>query len=114
MIKDRVNICLIGAGRAGMIHGRNFASRVPGACIISVCDPSEEACAAAAGELGITDTFTDYREALKDERVDAVVAPFGGYSRTRCKYARRNEKGFWKTWKNTKCARPQNTDRRIY
>ncbi|WP_273150641.1 Gfo/Idh/MocA family oxidoreductase [Enterocloster asparagiformis] len=73
MIKDRVNICLIGAGRAGMIHGRNFASRVPGACIISVCDPSEEACAAAAGELGITDTFTDYREALRDERVDAVV-----------------------------------------
>ena len=72
-MKDIVNLCLIGAGRAGMIHARNFASKVPHARMISVCDPSEEACRAAVLELGIETYCTDYREALKDERVDAVV-----------------------------------------
>lgn len=72
-MKDNVNLCLIGAGRAGMIHARNFVSKVPHARMISVCDPSEEACRAAVLELGIETYFTDYREALEDERVDAVV-----------------------------------------
>lgn len=72
-MKDIVNLCLIGAGRAGMIHARNFGSRVPHARMVSVCDPSEEACRAAVQELGIEAYLTDYREALKDERIDAVV-----------------------------------------
>lgn len=72
-MKDNVNLCLIGAGRAGMIHARNFISKVPHARMVSVCDPSEEACRAAVLELGIETYFTDYREALKDERIDAVV-----------------------------------------
>lgn len=70
---DKVKICLIGAGRAGMIHARNFMSRVPGAEMEAVCDPSEEACRAAVQELGITLYYTDYREALKNEAIDAVV-----------------------------------------
>lgn len=72
-MKDTVNLCLIGAGRAGMIHARNFISKVPYAKMASVCDPSEEACRAAVLELGIESYFTDYREALKNECIDAVV-----------------------------------------
>ena len=38
-MKDEVKVCLIGSGRAGMIHGHNFAGSVPGGKIIAVCDP---------------------------------------------------------------------------
>ena len=37
-MKDEVKVCLIGSGRAGMIHGHNFAGSVPGGKIIAVCD----------------------------------------------------------------------------
>jgi myo-inositol 2-dehydrogenase/D-chiro-inositol 1-dehydrogenase/scyllo-inositol 2-dehydrogenase (NAD+) len=72
-MKDTTGICLIGAGRAGMIHGRNFASRVPHARMTAVSDVSEECAKAAARELGVDAVYTDYREALKDSAVDAVI-----------------------------------------
>ncbi len=72
-MRDIINICLIGAGRAGMIHARNFVSRVPYAKMAAVCDPSEAACQAAVKELEISLYYTDYKEALKNEEIDAVV-----------------------------------------
>lgn len=71
--KDYVGICLIGAGRAGMIHAANFRSRVPNAKIVAVADPFEEAAVKACGELGISKYYLSYREALQDDEVDAVV-----------------------------------------
>lgn len=68
-----VGICLIGAGRAGMIHARNFASRVPNAKMVAVADTVEDMAKAAAQELGIGYYTTDYRNALKRQDVDAVV-----------------------------------------
>jgi len=44
---------VIGAGRAGMIHARNFARRIPGAELAGVVDPAEAARAAVAQELGV-------------------------------------------------------------
>ena len=35
-------ICLIGAGRAGMIHARNFASRVPCAKVTAIADTVQD------------------------------------------------------------------------
>ena len=72
-MKQTLGICLIGAGRAGMIHGRNFASRVKGAKMVAVVDALESACHAACEELGISKYYLDYKEALKDPEVDAVV-----------------------------------------
>lgn len=68
-----VGICLIGAGRAGMIHARNFVSKVPNAKMIAVSDVSEEIAKKAAEELGVENYYTDYKEALKNEDVDAVI-----------------------------------------
>lgn len=68
-----INVCLIGAGRAGMIHARNFKSKVPGALITAVVDPSEQACQAACEELEINRYYLDYQEALKQDDIDAVV-----------------------------------------
>lgn len=56
-----------------MIHGRNFASRVKGAKMVAVVDALESACHAACEELGISKYYLDYKEALKDPEVDAVV-----------------------------------------
>ena len=53
MKKNYRGICLIGAGRAGMIHARNFQRSVPGFRIVSVADPVEEAAASACRELEI-------------------------------------------------------------
>ena len=41
-MKKIINIGLIGAGRAGMIHARNFAFRIPPVCLKAVGDRSGE------------------------------------------------------------------------
>ena len=69
-----IGVCLIGAGRAGMIHARNFASgRVAGACVVSVVEPSEKTRHKHSLELQVEASHTDYRQALDDPSVDAVV-----------------------------------------
>jgi myo-inositol 2-dehydrogenase/D-chiro-inositol 1-dehydrogenase/scyllo-inositol 2-dehydrogenase (NAD+) len=73
MMNDTVGLCLIGAGRAGMIHARNFSSRVPHARMIAVSDVMEESAGKAAAELGLKTWYTDYRKALEDPAVDAVI-----------------------------------------
>lgn len=76
MTTDVVNICLIGAGRAGMIHGENFASSVAGARIAAVAEPNKELRHNAAASLGLdvaTQTAADYRELLDRDTIDALV-----------------------------------------
>lgn len=68
-----LGICLIGAGRAGMIHAGNFQNRVEGARITAVVDVVEENAKAAAQQLGIDTYYTDYHRILDDPTVHAVV-----------------------------------------
>lgn len=75
--KKQVGVCLVGCGRAGMIHARNLQRKVPGARIEAVADANEVAAKAAAEELGISKWSVDYRDFLDDKNVQAmiVVAP---------------------------------------
>lgn len=73
MNKHDLGICLIGCGRAGMIHARNFMNKVPGAHMAAVVDVVEDAAKSAAQELGINTWYTDYHDILKNDDVDAVV-----------------------------------------
>ena len=66
-------VCVIGSGRAGLIHARNFARTVPGARLAALVDPQAEALAAAGRELGVGKLYADYRQALADREVQAVV-----------------------------------------
>jgi len=68
-----IRVALVGAGRAGMVHGRNFAAGVPGARLVAVADPSAEALAVATSELGVERTFTSPEDAATDDGIDAVV-----------------------------------------
>lgn len=73
MEKKELGICLIGCGRAGMIHARNYVNKVPGARMVACVDAVEAAAQAAAEELHVTKVFTDYHDILNDPEVDAVV-----------------------------------------
>ena len=49
-----LGVCVIGGGRAGMIHARNFASgRVPRAELAALVEPVEETRKSACRELGL-------------------------------------------------------------
>ncbi|MDA3834931.1 MAG: Gfo/Idh/MocA family oxidoreductase [Spirochaetales bacterium] len=72
-MSNTVNICVIGSGRAGMIHARNFARSIPGAKLTAMVDPVEEVVKASCAELGISTWYLDYREALAQSNIDAVV-----------------------------------------
>lgn len=73
MGEETIGIAVIGAGRAGLIHARNLAARVPGARLVAIADPVEDACRTAAAELRIARYHLDYREVLRDEEIHAVV-----------------------------------------
>lgn len=68
-----VNACLIGCGRAGMIHARNYKNKIEKARIIACVDAVEEAAKAAAEELGCDKYYTDYKSILNDDSIDAVI-----------------------------------------
>lgn len=68
-----LNVCVIGCGRAGMIHARSYAGRVIGARLSAVCDPFEEARENAAAELGVPRTYADWHDVMADPDIDAVV-----------------------------------------
>lgn len=73
MSQSKISVALIGAGRAGMIHARNFKGSVPHARIAAVCDPVEGAAQAAAEELELEKWYTDYREIMALKEIDAVL-----------------------------------------
>lgn len=73
MSQKKIGVCVIGTGRAGMIHARNFAVGIPQAKLVAVVDPVPEALQSARQELELDTAYTDYQEALRDERINAVV-----------------------------------------
>lgn len=67
-----VNIGVIGAG--GIAQGAHLPAyqNCPNANIVAIADVNEDALKKAAEKFGIPNTFTDYREMLKRDDIDAV------------------------------------------
>ena len=63
MPKDdkKIGICVIGSGRAGMIHARNFARRVSRARLVALTDAHGPTLQAACKELEVETGYQDYR-----------------------------------------------------
>ncbi len=59
--------------QSGMIHAANFRRNVPHASLVAVVDPNEAVAKQAAESLGIDTYYTDYKEALKSDNIDAVI-----------------------------------------
>ena len=60
-----VGICAIGAGRAGMVHARNYRQNVPEAELVAVVDADLDRARRAGQELGITHCFSTLKEAVQ-------------------------------------------------
>ena len=72
-MKASIGIGLIGCGRAGRIHARNFAGRISGARLVAVSDPAPDAARTTAEELGVDASYEEYEPLLENGAVDAVV-----------------------------------------
>lgn len=72
-MSGELGVAVVGAGRAGMVHARNFASGVPGARLVALADPDEEALVVASAATGCDRTSTDPLQAVTGDEVGAVV-----------------------------------------
>jgi scyllo-inositol 2-dehydrogenase (NAD+) len=68
-----VGVLVIGAGRAGMVHARNFRRGVPGARLIGVLDADATAAETAREALELPRSYTRLEDALDDTEVHAVI-----------------------------------------
>ena len=73
MESDKLGVCVIGAGRAGLIHAVNFAKGIKNARLTAISEPNRETAEKACRELELERQYQDYRQALDDDQVDAVV-----------------------------------------
>lgn len=73
MPSKRVGICLVGVGRAGAVHGKNYSERIIGAKVVAVVAYHRDSAIEAAKKYGAENWYTDHKEALKQKDVDAVV-----------------------------------------
>ncbi len=71
-MRSVVRVCVVGLGRAGMVHAVNFQRNVPGAALEAVVEADGEVLEARAAELGVAARYAGIREALADAQVDAV------------------------------------------
>jgi myo-inositol 2-dehydrogenase / D-chiro-inositol 1-dehydrogenase len=70
---DRVRVCVVGAGRAGMVHANNYRRHLVGAELVALVEAEPARSEQAAAELGIEATYPDVRTALDRLEFDAVV-----------------------------------------
>lgn len=69
---DKLKLCLIGAGRAGMVHARNYQFEISNTKIVAVVDANKKVAEEAAKELNASNFFIEFEEALAGVEFDAV------------------------------------------
>jgi inositol 2-dehydrogenase len=68
-----IKMGLIGAGRMGKVFAHTLAFNVAEVDLVALADSGLQNSAEVAGRFGIPCYYTDYRELLKQEDIDAVV-----------------------------------------
>jgi myo-inositol 2-dehydrogenase/D-chiro-inositol 1-dehydrogenase len=72
-MNDTIRVCLIGCGRAGMIHARSYMGGIKGAELAALCDPAEEGLKAASETTGVSKIYQNWQDVIKDPEIDAVI-----------------------------------------
>jgi len=67
-----VGICVLGAGRAGLVHARSYRQNVPGASLVAIVDADLDLAKSAARELEIDYYFSSLQDALEATSFEAV------------------------------------------
>jgi len=70
---DGINVALIGGERIGRVHAQNLAHRIPSAKLSLVVDTDFDAAQRLAGLFDVGRVSNDYREALADPSIEAVL-----------------------------------------
>ena len=72
-MNDKIRICIVGAGRAGMIHVKNYVTQIRNAEVTAVVDPVPRLAELMCKEFEIGKSYLDYKSALEDKNIDAIV-----------------------------------------
>ncbi|MBO8140711.1 MAG: Gfo/Idh/MocA family oxidoreductase [Firmicutes bacterium] len=72
-MRQPVGVAVIGGGRAGRVHARNFRYNIPGAELVAIVDSDPAVAADAAKELELQRVCTDVDAVLEDPSVHGVV-----------------------------------------
>lgn len=67
-----IRICVVGAGRAGMVHAFNFRQRIAAAQLVAIVDADQVMARKRAGELDVPFVFDSIEAALTGADFDAV------------------------------------------
>ena len=70
-MSDKIRFGMIGVGMAGPLNAGAIRD-IPDAEVVAVCSSREETAKSFSKEFGIPDYYTDYRELLKRDDIDAV------------------------------------------
>jgi len=70
--RDIVRLCIVGIGRAGLVHGTNFRDNVPRASLTAIVDTDLGLAEKAAKDLGVELFFSDFGQALGKADIDAI------------------------------------------
>ena len=73
MTDEPVRLAVVGLGRIGRFHAANIHGRVPAARLAGIVDVNERVALEQSALLGGIRWSTDYREALADPEIEAVV-----------------------------------------
>src|SRR5438477_11357482 len=57
----------------GRTHATNLVTRIPDARLVGIADANPELAKKVGSELGVGDTYSDYRQLLKREDLEAVI-----------------------------------------
>ncbi|MFD0677576.1 MULTISPECIES: Gfo/Idh/MocA family protein [unclassified Paenibacillus] len=68
---QRIRIGVIGVGIIGKAHLQEYAG-IPGAEVVALCDINEQEARLIADKYGIPDVYTDFKEMLARDDIDAV------------------------------------------
>jgi predicted dehydrogenase len=66
-------MCLIGAGRAGLVHAANVSRNIHGAELLAICDADSKTLNRVADEYAAPLRFSDFNEACACSQIDAVI-----------------------------------------
>ena len=90
---EKVRFCLVGTGRAGMVHAGNILQRVRKAELVSLVDTNHQSLENGGKALGIRNLYSDYKEALSRDDADAaiIVTPTFTHQEIAC-FAAENKK----------------------
>ncbi|MDZ7717202.1 MAG: Gfo/Idh/MocA family oxidoreductase [Balneolaceae bacterium] len=72
-MNSKINIGIVGLGRLGSLYAEYLSYQIPRANVLAVVDADEEKATGTAVDFGIKHWFTDYRDMLELDELQAVV-----------------------------------------